>query len=45
MGAVATYSPTCTGSPAREAYATAWGTTTAAVVRPASRSQRSQARR
>jgi hypothetical protein len=44
MGTVATYNPTCTGSPAREAYATAWGITTAAVVSPASRSQRTQVR-
>jgi hypothetical protein len=44
MGTVATYSPTWTGSPASDAYATAWGTTTAAVVSPASRSQRSHAR-
>jgi hypothetical protein len=44
MGTMATYSPTWTGSPASDAYATACGITTAAVVTPASRSQRSQAR-
>jgi hypothetical protein len=45
MGTMATYRPTSTGSPASDAYATAWGITTAAVVSPASRSQRSQSRR
>ena len=44
MGTMATYSPTSTGSPASDAYATVWGTTTAAVVIPARRSQRSQDR-
>jgi hypothetical protein len=32
-------------APASDAYATAWDTTTAAAVSPASRSQRNQARR
>jgi hypothetical protein len=44
MGTMATYRPTSTGSPASDAYATAWGITTAAVVsRPAGPSAASPA--
>src|SRR5579863_10320102 len=42
MGTKTVYSPTCTGSPAIVAYAIALGMTTAAEVRPAIRSDRSQ---
>ena len=43
IGTVATDSPTSTGSPASEAYATHCGTTTHAVITPATRSRRSHA--
>jgi galactokinase len=41
IGTRAVYRPTSTGRPAMEAYAMAWGMTTAAAVRPAIRSSRS----
>src|SRR5689334_4456986 len=44
VGTMAVYRPYCGGRPAISAYAMAWGTATAATVRPAARSRASRAR-